>query len=72
VNGLETEFEGRVTFVRLNAEERDVESFQQQLGLRGHPSVGILDSNGNVVERYFGAQSAATIRTVLNRLSISN
>jgi hypothetical protein len=69
VNGLETEFQGQVAFVRLNAAERDVESLQQQMGLRGHPSVGILDADNNVMERYFGGQAAETLRPILLSLS---
>ncbi|MCO5186508.1 MAG: hypothetical protein M9928_15735 [Anaerolineae bacterium] len=69
MNGLETEFDGKVTFVRLNAAQREVEQLQQQLGLRGHPAVGLLNSKGHLVERYFGVQSAETLRQRLQRLA---
>jgi hypothetical protein len=65
VNGLQSEFEQDVTFVRLNAAESDVEALQQQLALRGHPSLAILDGDGQVIQRYFGAQSAETLRPIL-------
>ena len=62
MNGLEDEFGEDVDFVRLNAIEPKVVRLQQTYGLRGHPSVAILDSNGEVVTLYFGPETAATLR----------
>lgn len=65
VNGLEDEFATQINVVRLNAVESEVVALQSQFGLRGHPSFAILDESGAVVERYFGPQSAETLRTAL-------
>ena len=35
---------------------------QQTYGLRGHPSVAILDANGEVAARYFGPETAEKLR----------
>ena len=62
MNGLEAEFGDKVNFVRLNAIEPDVLQLQQTYGLRGHPSVAILDGDGQVAARYFGPETAETLR----------
>jgi len=62
VNGLEDDFGEEVEFVRLNAIEPEVLQLQQTYGLRGHPSVAILDGNGKVVALYFGPATAETLR----------
>jgi len=66
VNGIEAEFEGQVTVVRLNAAEPDNARLQTDYGVRGHPSVVILDESGRVTQRYIGAQTAETLRAALN------
>ena len=68
MNGLEAEFEGRIDFLRLNAAEAENGRIQQKYGLRGHPSVAILDKEGQVVERYFGAETAVTLKNVMQDL----
>lgn len=62
MNGLEDEFGEDVEFVRLNAIEPEVLQLQQTYGLRGHPSVAILDSEGEVAALYFGPETAETLR----------
>lgn len=62
MDGLEAEFGADVTFERLNAAEAEVLQLQQTFGLRGHPSVAILDVNGAVVQRYFGPETAEKLR----------
>jgi hypothetical protein len=65
VNGLEEEFGATVEFYRLDAALPENGSLQQTYGVRGHPSVLILDSDGNVAARYFGVETAETLRTAL-------
>ncbi len=66
MNGLEEEFGEEVTFLRLNAADPENGLLQQTYGLRGHPSVAILDDEGAVAARYFGPQTAETLRADLN------
>ncbi len=70
MNGLEGEYGTQIDFVRLNAAEPDNEAIQRQFGLRGHPTVAILDADGNAQAKFIGEQSAETLRdaieTVLN------
>lgn len=62
MDGLEAEFGNEVNFERLNAAESEVLQLQQTYGLRGHPSVAILDENGAVAQRYFGPETAEKLR----------
>ena len=65
MDGLEAEFQEEVNFVRLNAAEPEVVQLQQTYGLRGHPSVAVLDSAGEVAAIYFGPETAETLRAEL-------
>lgn len=65
MNGLEAEFGASVTFVRLNANQPENETYQRALGLRGHPTVALLTRDGEVSERFIGEQSAESLRDAL-------
>ena len=68
VDGLEEEFGPEITFWRLNAITAENLALQQTYGVRGHPSVVILDETGGVVAQYFGPETAVTLRDVLTDL----
>jgi hypothetical protein len=68
VNGLEVEFGQEIEFVRLNAAEPEVIQLQQTYGLRGHPSVAILDATGEVASLFLGPETAETLRIKLSEL----
>lgn len=65
MDGLEEEFGEEIEFLRLNAADPENVLLQQTYGLRGHPSVVILDDDGEVAARYFGAETAETLRAEL-------
>ena len=65
VNGLQQEFEGRVSVVQLNADQKENAEFQSQLDLRGHPSFAVLEDDGSVVQRFFGPQTEAALRQAM-------
>ncbi len=67
VNGLEDEFVGEVDVMRLNADEGENAALQNRYGLRGHPSFAVLDETGAVVERFYGPQSAGTLREAMEK-----
>lgn len=66
VNGLEEEFAGEVAVIRLNAADRNNAALQSRYGLRGHPSFAVLDGGDEVVERFFGPQSAEVLRAAMD------
>lgn len=69
MNGLETEFAGEINFVKLNVGRPENARIQQEYEMRGHPSAVILDRDGQVVQRYFGEETAETLRAMLNGLA---
>lgn len=68
-NGLETEFEGRVAVIRLNAEDEANATLLAQYGLRGHPSFVVLDADGRVVQTFFGPQTVESLREAMTAVS---
>jgi thioredoxin-like negative regulator of GroEL len=68
VDGLEAEYGEQINFVRLNVEIPENERIQQGYGLRGHPSVAILDADGVMVQGVFGAETAVNLRTYLDQI----
>lgn len=65
VNGLSEEFDGQLNFYRLNAAEPAVVTLQGQYGVRGHPSIALIDMNGAVTDRFLGPQSEADLRAAV-------
>ncbi len=62
VNGLETEFGGKLIVTRLDANVRENEELEFSYGLRGHPAFAVLDVSGAVTATFIGPQSDETLR----------
>jgi len=60
VNGLEDQYDDRITFQYLNAVEEGQGLFQEY-NLRGHPSYIILNAEGDVVWRFVGEVPRETL-----------
>lgn len=65
VDGLEQEFAGQVTILRLDADDPANNQLMEDLGLRGHPSFAVIDGQGNITARFFGPQPVETLREAL-------
>ncbi|MBK9053633.1 MAG: hypothetical protein IPL78_22845 [Chloroflexi bacterium] len=65
VDGLEQEFAGQIAVLRLNADDPVNAQLMQDMGLRGHPSFAVLDTQANITARFFGPQTAATLREAI-------
>ncbi|MGB3713132.1 MAG: hypothetical protein WA996_01765 [Candidatus Promineifilaceae bacterium] len=65
MDGLEVEFEGKVSIVRLDAAQEANAILQNQWGLRGHPSFAVLDGDGRTAELFFGPQQEAILRQAI-------
>ena len=66
VNGLETEFEGEVAFLYLNAADNgDGEQLFDQLVLRGHPGYVLFAADGIESYRSVGLPDAETLRAAI-------
>lgn len=70
VNGLDEEFEGRVSTYQLNAAQEANEKLQNQWDLRGHPTFALIDVNNSVVQRLFGPQPEAVLREAMEALLV--
>ena len=69
MNGLESEYaDSEFEFVRLDANSQAGGDIQQQYGLRGHPSVAIVNMNGEPVHKFVGAQSAETLQQAIDNV----
>ncbi len=66
VNGLQTQFEGQVAFVILNANFGEGKDAFEAYQLPGHPSYVLLNPGGEVVWRAFGPQTDATLESALS------
>ena len=71
VDGLEAEFEGRVSIIRLDADVAVNARLQADYGLRGHPAFVVLDGNSQIIESYFGPQTADALREALSMMTAS-
>ncbi|MCI0395104.1 MAG: hypothetical protein L0322_09230 [Chloroflexi bacterium] len=65
VDGLEAEFAGQVAVVRLNGNEPANAQLETQYGGRGHPFLVVLDRDGQVIQRFFGPQTAETLHQAM-------
>jgi hypothetical protein len=69
VDGLEREFEDRLTVIRLNANVPANEQLQLSYGLRGHPTFLVLNETGDASAQFFGRQIAETLRDAMTAVS---
>ncbi|GAB4263496.1 MAG: hypothetical protein Kow0080_01900 [Candidatus Promineifilaceae bacterium] len=65
VDGLEAEFTEGIVFQRLDAAVPENEQMQLQYGVRGHPSVVILDENGQAASVFVGPQDVTVLREAI-------
>jgi len=70
VNGLDAEFEGKMSVIQLNAAVEANEKLQNQWGLRGHPTFALIDADDSVVQLLFGPQPEAVLREAMEPLVV--
>jgi hypothetical protein len=66
VNGLQSQFEGQVAFIILNAAFGEGKNAFEAYKLPGHPSYVLLHPSGEVVWRAFGPQTEATLKSAID------
>jgi protein-disulfide isomerase len=69
VDGLEREFEGQLTVIRLDANVAANERLQLSYGMRGHPTLLVLNEAGDVSAQFIGRQTAETLREAMTAVS---
>ena len=68
VNGLEEEFGDRLQVVRINANDRAAGGVFAALGVRGHPTIVLLDRDGETDRAWLGPASADDLRPLVEAL----
>jgi hypothetical protein len=68
VNGIEGEYGARLQVVRLNFNDGANERAIAALAVRGHPTIVLLDREGEVTRTWFGAADAEDLRPLVEAL----
>jgi thioredoxin-like negative regulator of GroEL len=70
VHGLEAEFSNQMTFYVLNVGPgaTNNQALQAAYELRGHPTIALVDANGQKVAQFYGRVPAETLRQSLQTL----
>ena len=69
MDGLKTEYEGRVNFARLDYDRADDSALAQKLGVRSHPAYAFVAPDGvQVTQRAFGPLEEKALRAQLDAL----
>jgi thioredoxin-like negative regulator of GroEL len=64
VHGLEAKYFGKIKFSYLDADDPQTFDFQQVLGFRYQPEVYLLDTEGNVLQKWVGFTSQEEFESV--------
>lgn len=64
VHGLEAKYFGRIKFTYLDADDANTFDFQRTLGFLYQPEFYLLDSEGNVLQKWVGYTSKEEFETV--------
>ena len=64
VHGLEAKYFGRIQFTYLDADDPRTSDFQHILGFYYQPEVYLLDTNGNVLQKWVGYTSDEEFESV--------
>ncbi|MFQ5401300.1 MAG: thioredoxin family protein [Anaerolineae bacterium] len=69
VNGLENEFQGQVTVIRLNAVQLENDRLMLSYGFRGHPSFVVIDASGQETARFIGPQTSEQLAAAMTAVA---
>jgi len=69
VNGLADEFEDEVAVLRLKADTPATIPLQERYGGRGHPFFAVINAEGQLTDRFFGPQTADTLREAMTAVA---
>lgn len=68
MRGLEETFAGRIEFVRLDLDDRDLNDTRRQLGITAQAQYVLVNANDDIVGRWWGALDEASLTDELERL----
>ncbi len=67
VHGLEAEYDGKVKFTYLDADDPQTQVFQRELGFVYQPEFYLLDANGTLIKKLVGFVSEEEFRTLFDQ-----
>ncbi len=68
MRGLEETFAGRIEFVRLDLDDRDLNDTRSQLGITAQAQYVLVNDAGEIVGRWWGAIDEDSLTDELERL----
>jgi len=68
VRGLEETFAGRIEFVRLDLDDRDLDDRRRQLGITAQAQYVLVNAAGEIVGRWWGVIDEAALSNELETL----
>lgn len=68
VHGLEETYSDQIEFIYLNIDDPNTAQAQRDYGFRVQPHFILLDANGEVVQQWFGYNSANVFEDAFNNL----
>lgn len=71
VNGLEEDFGDDLQVVRLNFNDSENDAAIAALGVRGHPTIVLLNGDGEIHRRWLGAATDDDLRPLVQELLAS-
>lgn len=71
VDGLEQRYGSTISFVRVDAGERDARSVLESLRVRGHPVIIVFDNEGKESARFNGVVDEGTLAATLDAAAIA-
>ncbi|MCY4464863.1 MAG: hypothetical protein OXE46_04935 [Chloroflexi bacterium] len=68
MRGLEETFAGRIEFVRLDLDDRDLDDRRRQLGITAQAQYVLVNAAGEIVGRWWGVIDEAALSNELETL----
>lgn len=68
MRGLEETFTGRIEFVRLNLDDRDLDNTRRQMGITAQAQYVLVNASGEIVGRWWGIIDESALTNELERL----
>jgi hypothetical protein len=71
VRGLEESYSGRIVFVRLDLDNSADDGKRAELGFTAQAQYALVNSDGEIVARWFGVLNETNVRAELENLLMS-
>lgn len=69
VDGLGEEFSGRVAVYQLDTALESNAALQRQWNLRGHPTIAMIDSSGELVQSFYGSYPKENLQQAMEAVA---